>query len=327
MIDSKTVITVFGGSGFVGRYIVRALAKTGARIRVAVRNPHTAIHTTTSGTVGQITPIFCNIRNYKSVEDALHGADIAINCVGILHPSGKQSFPAVQAQGAEHIAHAAMRLQLKRVIHLSAIGAAENSQSHYARSKGLGEQNMLRYFPKVTILRPSVIFGAEDNFCNRFAKMASLSPFLPLIGGGHTKFQPIYVGDVVDAVMSAINNEKTAGKIYEIGGSEILTFKQILEKICFHTKKPRLLLHVPFTFARIGAWFAEFLPNPAITNDQLILLEQDNIASPLLGSLRDLGVKPRTMDSILPTYLQRYQTAAPYNHARGYTLKPHDENI
>ncbi|MEM6603613.1 MAG: complex I NDUFA9 subunit family protein [Pseudomonadota bacterium] len=325
MIGPEHIITIFGGSGFVGRYIVRELAKTGARIRVAVRNPNSALHTTVAGTPGQVVPIFCNIRNYKSVEDALQGADMAVNCVGILFEKGQQTFPVIQAQGAEHVAHAAMRLELKKLVHLSAIGAAENSESDYARSKGQGEKNVLRYFPTATILRPSIVFGPEDDFFNRFAGMASLSPFLPLIGGGNTKFQPVYVGDVAAAGKYALEHDEAEQKIYELGGSEVLSFKELLEKMLYHIGKRRILLPIPFWAAEIKAKFLQMLPKPPLTVDQVGLLKNDNIVSDIALCLKDMDITPKTLDAILPSYLVRFRKSGTYNKGKGYEYKSQDD--
>lgn len=325
MLGANNVVTVFGGSGFIGRYIIRLLAKTGARIRVAVRHPHLASHLMMSGSVGQITPVFCNIRDYKLVEDALQGADIAINCVGILYETGSQTFFQTQAQGAEHIAHAAMRLETKKLIHISAIGAAENSESAYARTKGQAEQMCLRYFPQVTIFRPSIIFGPEDDFFNRFASMASISPFLPLIGGGKTKFQPVYVGDIARAVLQATHDASMEQKIYELGGPEILSFKKLMQKMLYHIGKKRLLMPIPFALAYLQARLLQLFPKPLLTVDQVRMLEHDNIVSDLCLGFKDFGMTTTSLDNILPTYLGRFRAFAPYDCGKGYEYKSQDK--
>lgn len=325
IIDRNTVVTVFGGSGFVGRYIVRLLAKTGARVRVAVRNPNTAMHVLPAGNVGQVTAVPCNVNHYKSVEDAVRGADIVINCVGILNEVRKQTFQTIHVEGADHIAHASMRLSVRKLIHISAIGANENSESEYAKSKGLAEKHVMKYYPKATILRPSLVFGPEDNFFNRFASMVSISPFLPLIGMGTTKFQPIYVGDIAEAVVFAVTHDEAQGQIYELGGSEVLSFKQLLQKTLYHIGRCRILLPVPYSVAYLKAWFLEKLPNAMLTCDQVSLLRTDNVVSHKYKTIENMEITPKKLDMILPSYLRRYRKAGTYNYGKGFEYKSQDE--
>jgi NADH dehydrogenase len=318
-IDNTNIqVTIFGGSGFLGRYIVKRLAKLNMRVRVAVRHPNQAHFLKPLGNVGQICPIPADIKNEKSVLAAIEGSDIVINCVGILYEGGGQSFDNIVYHGAENIAKACKQLNVQKFVHISAIGANENSDSSYAKTKGLAEKNISNYMPRATILRPSVIFGIEDNFFNMFAKIASISPFLPLIGGGHTKMQPVYVGDVADAVIKVIQNNACEGKIYELGGNEILTFKEILEKICFYIGKKRTFIPIPFLIASIKAFFLEFLPKPLLTRDQVKLLQHDNIVSSDALSFKDLGINPTEIDDIVPDYLKRFRESGDYDQSTGF---------
>ncbi len=302
------LITIFGGSGFIGRHLIRKLARQGARVRAAVRNPNLAGYLKPMGDTGQIAPVQANIRYASSIAQAMRGADTVINLVGILHESGPQKFSAVQAAGAGAIARAAWDAGVRRLLHVSAIGADINSSSHYARSKAEGETLVRQHFPSATILRPSIVFGPEDRFFNLFAWLARLSPVLPLIGGGHTRFQPAYVGDVADAIIRALNDPETAAKTYELGGPHIYTFRQLLELVLAETGRRRLLLPVPFFAAKMQAAILQLLPNPLITVDQVRLLEHDNVVSEGALGLADLGVtQPSSIELILPAYLHRYR--------------------
>jgi NADH dehydrogenase len=274
--NQDKLVTIFGGSGFVGRHVVRALAKRDYRIRVAVRRPDLAGHLQPLGRVGQIHAVQANVRYPGSVDAAVHDSDVAINLVGVLFERGAQRFAAVHAAGAEAIAKAAAT-HGARMVHISAIGADANSSSAYARTKAAGEQAVLAAVPGATIFRPSVQFGPEDDFFNRFAALARISPALPLIGGGATQFQPVFVGDVATAIADAVDRKTKRGAIYELGGPEIFTFKELMEFVLATTERTRLLVPLPFAAAKLKALFLQYLPKPLLTPDQVELLKHDNI--------------------------------------------------
>jgi uncharacterized protein YbjT (DUF2867 family) len=304
------LVTVFGGSGFVGRHIVRALARRGFRIRVAVRRPDLAGHLQPLGAVGQINFVQANLRYPDSVRAAVEGAEIIINCVGILHETGRQKFDSVQARGAEAVARAAADAGAK-LIHISAIGADADSTSVYAQSKAAGEAAVMREVPGAVILRPSVVFGPEDSFANRFAGLAQMMPALPLVGGGETRFQPVFVGDVAQAVMAAVDGKVAPGTVIELGGPSVKSFRAILEFILETTGRKRLLIPVPFGLARLKAKFLQLLPNPLLTEDQVELLKHDNVVSDAAKAegrtLEGLGIHPQSLESVAPTYLWRFR--------------------
>ncbi len=305
---ANELITVFGGSGFLGRHVIRRLAKRGARVRAAVRQPNLAGYLKPMGDVGQIEPVQANIRYESSIIQAMRGADKVINLVGILYESGPQKFTRVQAEGAAAIARAATAAGVRKLVHVSAIGADAGSASLYARSKAAGEAAVHEHFPAATIMRPSIIFGPEDDFFNRFAMLARMLPALPLIGGGHTKLQPVYVGDVADAIVRALDDPSTDGHTYELGGPHIYTMKQIMELVLEQTGRRRLLLPLPFIAARLQAALLQILPKPLLTVDQVRLLETDNIVPDGALTLKDLGVTQlSSAELILPTYLYRYR--------------------
>lgn len=305
--DFKTV-AIFGGTGFIGRYVVRELARRGWRINVATRDPQRCRHLQPMGTVGQIVPVFANIRDEASTVAACRGADYVINLVGILYESGAQKFDTVQAEGAARVARAAAQAGAERMIHISAIGADPQSPSDYARSKAAGEAAVREAMPGATILRPSIVFGPEDGFFNLFAGLARLFPVLPLMGGGHTRFQPVYVGDVADAVMACLDDKATAGKTFELGGPRVYTFKQLLEMILAETRRKRLLVPVPWPIARVQAKVLQLFPKPLLTTDQLVQLERDNVVGDDAATFADLGIEPTALEVILPTYMDRYRT-------------------
>lgn len=314
---ANELITVFGGSGFIGRHVIRRLAKRGARVRAAVRQPNLAGYLKPMGDVGQIEPVQANIRYESSIVQAMRGADRVINLVGILHESGPQKFTKVQAQGAEAIARAAKAAGVRKLVHVSAIGADAASSSLYARSKAAGELAVREHFPTATIMRPSVVFGPEDDFFNRFAMLARMLPALPLIGGGHTLFQPVYVGDVADAIVRALDDPSTDGKTYELGGPHIYTMRQILEMVLEYTARRRLLLPLPFFVARIQAALLQILPKPLLTVDQVRLLETDNIVPEGALTLKDLGItQPTSAEVVLPTYLYRYRRTGQFEASK-----------
>jgi uncharacterized protein YbjT (DUF2867 family) len=304
------LITVFGGSGFLGRHLVRALAKRHYRIRVAVRRPDLAHHLQPLGRVGQIHAVQANVRYPQSVDAAVRDADVVVNLTGILYESGRQGFDAVQSFGAEQIALAAAA-HGARMVHVSAIGADENSPSLYARSKAAGESAVLAAVPGATVFRPSIVFGPEDEFFNKFAAMARFLPALPLIGGGETRFQPVFVGDVAEAMARAVDGDARPGAVYELGGPEVQTFKALMEYVLATIERKRLLIPVPFPLARLKAQFLQFMPNPLLTPDQVELLKGDNIVSAAASrdgrTLKGLGIEATAMEVVVPTYLWRFR--------------------
>ena len=306
-IPSDRLVTIFGGSGFLGRHIVRALANDGWRIRAAVRRPNLANFLLPMGRVGQIQLLKANVRDDNSVDGALRGAHAAINLIGILSQSGTQNFRALHAEAAERIARQASAHGVGRLLHVSALGADPDSPSLYARTKAQGEERVRQAFPRATIFRPSVVFGPEDDFFNRFAWLARLSPALPLIGGGRMAFQPVYVGDIAEAAKRVLNDAATKGKTYELGGPEAMSFKAVLQLVLKETHRKRLLVPVPFAIARIQAALLGLLPKPLLTLDQLRLLERDNVVGDGALTLRDLGITPTAAEAIVPSYLWRFR--------------------
>ena len=299
-------VTIFGGSGFVGRHIVRALAKTGVRIRVAVRRPNEALFLKTAGRAGQIEIVQANIRDQKSCKAAIQGADVVINAVGILFESGSQGFMSLQAEGAGRLANLANKLKVSKFIHLSAIGADKDSASIYAQSKAHGERLVQKAFKSAVILRPSIVVGPEDDFFNRFASLAGLAPALPLIGGGVAKFQPITVYDVAACVVEATMHEPAAG-VYELGGPTIYSFKELMELLLKEIDRSRLLVPLPFWAARVIASVAQFAPKPLITPDQLILLRSNNVVTSD-NTIASFSIVPGPIEGVLPAYLDRYKS-------------------
>jgi uncharacterized protein YbjT (DUF2867 family) len=308
--NSDTLVTVFGGSGFLGRHVTRALARCNFRIRAAVRRPDLAGHLQPLGRVGQIHAVQANVRYPGSVEAAVQDASVVINLVGILFERGRQSFEAVQAQGAAVVAQAAGTAGA-RLIHVSAIGADPNSASLYARSKAAGEAAVREAQPDAVIFRPSIVFGPEDDFFNRFAALARMSPVLPLIGGGATRFQPVYVGDVAEAIARAVEDQVRRRTIYELGGPEVRTFKELMEYVLAVTERRRLLVPLPYTLAKLQAYVLQLMPKPMLTPDQVELLRHDNVVSPLAEpegrTLQAIGINPVAMETIVPSYLWRFR--------------------
>ncbi|GAB4394587.1 MAG: complex I NDUFA9 subunit family protein [Kiloniellaceae bacterium] len=307
------IVTVFGGSGFLGRYVVQQLAREGWTIRVAVRHPGRAAFLKPLGDVGQITPLCVPVQDAEAVAAAVAGADAVVNLIGILFEGGKQHFQAVQAEGAKTIATAAAAAGVKSLVQVSAIGADPEAQAVYARTKGEGEAAVRTAFPEATILRPSVVFGPEDGFFNRFAEMARFSPALPLVGGGKTRFQPVYVGDVARAVVKALRDPACRGKVYELGGPKTYTFKQLLQLMLKTIGRKRALVNLPFGLARLEATFLELLPQPPLTRDQVTLLRQDNVVSPGALTLADLGIEATAPEAVIPSYLDKYRPGGRYN--------------
>jgi NADH dehydrogenase len=307
----ETLVTVFGGSGFLGRNVVRALCKRDYRIRVAVRRPELAFHLQPAGKVGQIHPVQANVRNAASVQAAMRGSDIVVNLTGILNPTGAQSFEAVHARASATVAKAAAEIGA-RIVHVSAIGADENSASVYARTKAAGEKAVLEAVPSATIIRPAVVFGPEDQFTNRFAALAQASPALPLIGGGHTRMQPVYAGDVASAIADAVDGKTKAGATYELGGPDVLTMHEIMQMICDITGRDRMLVSLPFGLAKLQALFLQFAPGALkLTPDQVELLKTDKVVSDAAKAagltLQGLGIAPEPMAAIAPQYLWRFR--------------------
>ncbi|MBT4879545.1 MAG: complex I NDUFA9 subunit family protein [Alphaproteobacteria bacterium] len=299
-------VTVFGGSGFVGRYVVQSLAKNGAMITVACRNVERALFLKTLGEIGQISLVSTNVIDPKSVARALENADMVVNLVGILFEAGKQTFKGVHENGPERMAQLAKKAGVERFVHISAIGADSQSRSKYGKTKFAGETRLRKKFPEVTIVRPSIIFGAEDAFFNRFASMACISPFLPLIGGGKTQFQPVYVCDIAEVVCRILMTPQTIGKLYELGGPNIYSFKSLMQIMLEQIHRKRLLIPIPFWMAScMGAVFG-LLPNPPLTLDQVRLLRRNNIVSEKALGFKDFGIDPLAMEAILPTYLDRF---------------------
>jgi uncharacterized protein YbjT (DUF2867 family) len=311
-----TLVTVFGGSGFLGRHLVRALANRNYRIRVAVRRPELAGHLKPLGGVGQIETVQANLRFSPSVEAAVRDADVVINLVGILFERGRQRFDAVQAQGAEAVARAASAVGA-RLIHVSAIGADGNSASGYARSKAAGERLVLAVQPSAIVMRPSIVFGPEDDFFNRFAALARIAPALPLPGGGHTRFQPVFAGDIGEAIAKAVDGQVEPGTIYELGGPDVRTFKELMEFTLTTVERRRLLVPVPFALLKLQAALLQYLPKPPITPDQVDLLKSDNVVSAAARkqgrTLEGLGIIPNSVAWVVPDYLWRFRKTGQFH--------------
>ena len=318
---SDRLITIIGGSGFVGRHVVRALARRGYRIRVACRRPDLAGHLQPLGNTGQIMAVQANVRYPASLAAACEGAFAVINLTGVLYSAGAQSFDAVHVFGAEASAKAAKAAKARLFIQMSAIGADENSTAEYARSKAEGEKRARANFPGAIVLRPSIVFGPEDGFFNRFAAMARFSPFLPLIGGGTTKFQPVFAGDLGEAIARLVDRGEADGKTYELGGPEALTFRQLMEFTLDTISRSRVLLPLPWGVAKLQAAIFGLLPKPLLTTDQVELLRTDNVVSEearLEGrTLQGLGVTPQGIEGIVPGYLYRYRKAGQFTAPKG----------
>ncbi|MEP9374435.1 complex I NDUFA9 subunit family protein [Mesorhizobium sp. KR1-2] len=316
ILQIPKLVTVFGGSGFIGRHVVRALAKRGYRVRVACRRPELAGHLQPLGSMGQIQPVQANIRVRWSVDRAVEGADHVVNLVGILAESGRQKFPVVQEFGARAVAEAA-RAVGAGLTHVSALGANAQSESVYARTKAGGERAVQETIPDATIFRPSIVFGPEDGFYNRFANMARFSPILPLIGGGTTRFQPVYVVDVAEAIAHAVEGSIERGRIYELGGPNVLTFRQCMEEMLDVIHRRRMLVSVPWWAASLQGAVLGMLPGKLLTSDQVTLLKSDNVVSPEAEregrTFAGIGIMPQSTATILPSYLWRYRPAGQFS--------------
>ncbi|MFK7840044.1 MAG: complex I NDUFA9 subunit family protein [Bdellovibrionales bacterium] len=306
MANQYKTATVFGGTGFVGTQIVRELAKRNVIVKVATRVPERAYFLKPAGDVGQIVPFACDYSDPKSIADAIEGSDIVVNCIGVLFEKGSQTFEKAHIDIPERIAVACRDHGAGAFVHLSAL-AVERGHSEYAKSKVEGEARIHKHFPDATILRPSVIFGEDDEFFNMFAGMAKFLPALPLIGGGETLFQPVFVGDVADAVMASLDDSDAVGQIYELGGPETLSFKEVYEKLFDYTGQNRLLVPLPYGLAKVQAFFLGVLPKPPLTKDQIESLKTDNVMNNDALSFEALGINPTALDIILPTYLTRYR--------------------
>ncbi len=308
---SPGLVTVFGGSGFIGAQAVRALARDGWRIRVAVRRPSMAFDLRPLGDVGQIQPVRCNIGSAEDVAAALKGADAAVNLVGILYEAGKRTFHSQHVDGPRMIAEACVAQGVGRLVQVSAIGADVESPSAYGRSKGEGEAAVRAVKPDAVILRPSIVFGAGDGFLNKFAQMATMAPALPLIGGGQTRFQPVHVGDVAAAIARATGDADAAGRTFELGGPAVWTFEAILKYILRETGRDRLLAPLPFFVARPLGDLLQMASlvgiAPPLTRDQVLMLERDNVVAPGAEGLAALGIEPTGLEAIAPSYLWRYR--------------------
>ena len=313
------LVTIYGGSGFVGRYIARRMAKAGWRVRVAVRRPNEAIFVKPYGTVGQVEPIFCNIRDDASLAAAMQGADVVVNCVGTFDATGKNSFEAIQHEGAERIARLAAAEGCSGLVHISAIGADKDSDSEYARSKALGEEGVQSHFPNAVILRPSVVFGPEDDFFNRFASMTKFGPVLA-IAGGETRFQPVYVDDIAQAAAMGVEGKAAAG-VHELGGPDVSTLRQLMQQMLEVINRRRLILNMPFWMAGIVATSFTVLQavtlglfkNRILTRDQVRSLKTDNVVADDAQGFDALGIKPASVEAVLPEYLWRFRPSGQYD--------------
>jgi NADH dehydrogenase len=300
----RRLVTVFGGSGFIGRHLVERLAQQGWIVRAAVRDPEAAIFLRMFGDPGQVVPIQADITRPETVASAVAGAARVVNLVGILYEKGRRTFERVHVEGAANVAKAAKAAGALRLVQMSAIGADANAAAAYARTKAAGEAAAKAAFPEVSITRPSVVFGPEDDFFNRFASMARLAPALPVFP---TRFQPVYVGDVCDAIVHILDDPATAGKTYELGGPRVIGFRELMELVCRFTGRDRGLVTMPLSVAAIQAFFLQFLPVPPLTPDQVKLLRTDNVVAPGALTLADLGITPQAVEAIVPTYLARFR--------------------
>ena len=313
----EQMVTVFGASGFLGRHTVRALAKGGSgyRIRACSRSPHSANYLQPMGHVGQIQLLRANVLREDDVSRAVAGASAVVNLVGTMSARGSQGYDALHVSAADTIAKCARAAGVSSLVHVSAIGGDPDSESAYARSKAEGELRVRAAFPDAAILRPSLLFGPEDEFFNRFANLARILPALPLIGGGHTRFQPVFVGDVAGAVVTCIENPATRGQTYELGGPAVYSFREILQLILRITNRRRLLLPLPFPLAMLNASVLQFLPGQLLTREQVHLLKRDNVVAEGALTLRDLGIQPESLEAILPTYLWRFRKKGQFENS------------
>lgn len=305
--SQRKIATVFGGSGFIGRYVVKRLAREGWTVRVAVTDPSGARFLQTQGKVGQIVPLAAGVTDDDAVARAVAGAGFVVNLVGVLFERRAGDFQRLQAEGAGRVARLSAAAGVERLVHVSAIGADPSSPSAYGRSKAEGEAAVRAAFPSATILRPSIVFGPEDAFFNRFAGLGRMLPFMPVIAGG-TRFQPVYVGDVADAVLAAAERDDARGRTFELAGPRALTFREVLRYIGDVTGHRRPLLDIPMGIARLEARLGELLPTPPLTRDQLLMLQRDNVPAPDAPGFAELGIQPKALEAVVPSYLTRYRT-------------------
>ena len=323
------LVTIIGGSGFVGRYIAQRMARAGWRVRVACRHPNDAIFVRPYGVVGQVEPVFTNIRDDDSVRDVVNGADAVVNCVGVLVESGKNTFDAVQSEGAARVARMAQEEGVGAMVHISAIGADIDGESDYARTKGEGEAAVKQHFPDATILRPSIIFGPEDDFFNRFGGMARMMPVVPLVGAD-TLFQPVWVEDVAKAVEACLTGAANPG-VYELGGPDVSSFKELVEQTAEIIRRKRAVVGLPGFVGRFMGWAGDLtstltlgIVKPLITRDQVIQLQHDNLVSDGAKGFADLGITPTSLEAVLPGYLWRFRPDGQYNDLTKETRRLHD---
>ena len=302
-------VTVFGGSGFLGRQIVRRLADEGAAVRVAVRHPERAAFLTGTGAAGEITAVYADVWDEASVGPAVAGAEAVVNTVGHYVERGRASFAAIHGQGAMQVARAAAQAGVRRLVHISGIGADPASASPYVRARGIGERLVREAFPEATILRPSVLFGPEDAFLNRLAGLARVMPALPLFGSGATKLQPVYVRDVAEAVARALATPAAQGRVYELGGPRIYTYQELVRLVLAQIGRKRLLVPIPFVIWELLAALVAPLPHRPVSRDQVILMKRDNVVAASALTFADLGIAPTPLEEVLPTYLGRRPTA------------------
>lgn len=311
MMKNKTAC-IFGGTGFIGRQIVRELAQKGVRVKVATRIPESAYFLKPCGSVGQVVPVLCNYNDPASIQSAVRGCDYVVNCIGILFERKKNAFQRIQTDLPANIAKACAEEGVERFVHISALGI-EESRARYAKSKLEGEKAVLANFPHATILRPGVVFGEDDDFFNKFAALSAILPFLPLIGGGKTKLQPVFVGDVADAAIAAlglpvVGDADPQGKIYELGGPDVASFKDIYGTLFYYTKRKKKLVSMSWGLAKLQASFLSLLPNPLLTRDQVESLKTDSVVSGKYPVFANLGITPTSMHTVLPVYLSRYRS-------------------
>jgi uncharacterized protein YbjT (DUF2867 family) len=306
-------VTVFGASGFLGRYVVKQLGERGLAVKAGVRYPDRAGFLRPMGDVGQIAPLRADVTDEAETRAAMIGADAVVNLVGILHEGGGRSFEGVHRDAAARVGRLAKELGVKRVVHVSALGADVASPSSYARTKAEGELRLREAFPQAAIHRPSVVFGPEDHFFNRFGALARFSPALPLIGGGQTRFQPVYVGDVADAIVATLMDSGHEGRTYELGGPRVYTFKELMRLLLAELGRRRALISLPWGLASFEARFLEFLPTPPLTRDQVELLKHDTVVSPGTPGFPELGITPAAVEVILPTYMDRFRKGGWYS--------------
>jgi uncharacterized protein YbjT (DUF2867 family) len=309
------IVTVFGASGLIGRHTVEALARAGYRVRACVRFPNLAEYLAPMGSVGQIQVTKANVLDKDAVARAMTGASCVINLVGILYPAGGQSYEAIHVEAPRTIARAAKAAGIATLVHISTPGINPESESDYARTKAEGEIALREEFPEATLVKPSIVFGPDDNFFNKFAALARILPFLPLIGGGHTKFQPVFVGDVANAILKCVDDPATRGKVFELGGPAIYSFKDMLKIILRETGRSRPLIPVPFWLASIQGFFLQFLPGTLLTPDQVTFLKTDNLVSPGALTLKDLGIQPDSLEAVIPSYLWRFRPKGQYENS------------